>query len=412
MNRSSEVRHSAHYQQREKDFEEINKLIKMLPEDRFRFTFFRDQNSAPFKYLVQAKIRSVMRITGYGAPYYINQLDLEIFLPFHYPEKAQPRMRIDPPLFHPHVRLPIPVISDRLGSWIDPRSNQGGLGGFLLWALHSLVYQPAYILPDAAEIGNREALAWFRYWESAFKNYQVQGLFPTDPIQLPEIRAFTPKTFEVEGEKRFEVSAARPERMVIASGKSFQILETRPPYQPELAEIPAFRTSLQSNFRGSSQVHKVYLKPNAAEHIFEHIGWGKETSDNRVEQGGILVGRVIQDEQQSFIGIVEEAIPGRFAKGNSAYLEMDHETWKNMYDQADRILDARPEERLQIIGWYHTHPKGLDVFMSTTDLDTQQQTFANDWQFAIVLNPQKKTWRAFRGKEAQECLGFLVAAEQ
>jgi hypothetical protein len=46
--------------------------------------------------------------------------------------------------------------------------------------------------------------------------------------------------------------------------------------------------------------------------------------------------------------------------------------------------------------------------MSGTDLNTQQKMFSKNWQFAIVLNPQKQTWRAFRGADARECHGEII----
>ena len=87
---------------------------------------------------------------------------------------------------------------------------------------------------------------------------------------------------------------------------------------------------------------------------------------------------------------------------------MNHATWKKMIDRVDMMLDSNPNKDLQIIGWYHTHPNQLDVFMSETDVGTQMRFFSNDWQFAIVLNPHKKLWRAFHGKNAEECKGFLI----
>ncbi len=417
MNRSSVARQNVHFQQITRDYEEIRKLISLLPADKFRFTFFQEQNVAPYKYLLDAKIRSVSGISSYGSPMVRDGLTIEIFLPFNYPEKELPRLRIEPPLFHPHVRLPLPILGDRMGTWVDPREQRGGLGSLLLWVLHSLVYQPSYIIPSAADIANREALAWFHYWNMVFQNSQVSGLFPTDPIQLPEASTFIPKTFEVEAVKginnrKFKVDAGHPnEQVIVSSGKSFEILETKPAYQPETGRTPSFKTSMGSNFRGASRDQKLYLKPKAVEQIFEHIGWGKRTAENRVEQGGILVGNVIQDENQVLFGVVEEAIPGRFAKGNSAYLEMDHETWKGMFDEVDQILDANPDDRMQIIGWYHTHPNMLDVFMSSTNSDTQQHTFPNDWQFAIVFNPQREIWRVFHGRDVDECQGYFIANE-
>jgi len=90
---------------------------------------------------------------------------------------------------------------------------------------------------------------------------------------------------------------------------------------------------------------------------------------------------------------------------------MTHETWKEMLDKADKLLE-QSGSALQIIGWYHTHPNTLDVFMSGTDQNTQSRLFGNDWQFAIVLNPQKRIWCAFYGSHSTECQGYIIDNEE
>jgi len=82
---------------------------------------------------------------------------------------------------------------------------------------------------------------------------------------------------------------------------------------------------------------------------------------------------------------------------------MTHETWKDMLDVVDNL-----DSKLQIVGWYHTHPNDLDVFMSGTDTATQARVFSHDWQFAIVLNPHKKIWRSFYGANSNECQGYVI----
>jgi proteasome lid subunit RPN8/RPN11 len=163
-----------------------------------------------------------------------------------------------------------------------------------------------------------------------------------------------------------------------------------------------------SDYELSKTNHELYISMQAMNQIKNHIEWGEGTHNNQVEQGGILLGHVYKDSvKEIFFGIVEEAIAGKSAKGSGAYLEMDHTTWKEMIDYADNILDSNPQKNLQIIGWYHTHPNGLSVFMSGTDRSTQSRMFSNDWQFAVVLNPHKKVWRVFHGHDSKECKGFV-----
>lgn len=196
-----------------------------------------------------------------------------------------------------------------------------------------------------------------------------------------------------------------------ATRKKFEITGTAPPYEPSERPEPHFHVLdylTAASDVDCSDTHKLYITLGAMEQIAEHIGWGRRTEHNRAEQGGLLLGEVYKDAAQGLTyGVVTGAVEGASAKGSSAYLEMTHETWKEMLDAADAITSGRPDGGLQVIGWYHTHPNDLSVFMSGTDEATQRRLFARDWQFAIVLNPHSRRWRAFYGRDATECRGFV-----
>jgi hypothetical protein len=68
-----------------------------------------------------------------------------------------------------------------------------------------------------------------------------------------------------------------------------------------------------------------------------------------------------------------------------------------MHEQFAELQADRPD--LKIIGWYHTHPNDLGVFMSATDRRTQELYFNKPGDFAIVLNPQRCHSQAFLGPE-------------
>jgi proteasome lid subunit RPN8/RPN11 len=80
-----------------------------------------------------------------------------------------------------------------------------------------------------------------------------------------------------------------------------------------------------------------------------------------------------------------------------------------MLDELDIKRDTGGGTPIHVVGWYHTHPGELDVFMSSVDRHTQEKLFSEDWQFAIVLNPQRAEWRAFNGRAAEECRGVWLA---
>lgn len=221
-----------------------------------------------------------------------------------------------------------------------------------------------------------------------------------------------PQNKTMSNETKKTISADVIATKKIVASKKFQIIDLSPPHQ--LAEKPepqyVATSTIESDFiEGQNITHRLFISGQARKQIFEHIGWGRNTVENRVEQGGIMVGQAFTDKEKGHIfGVVKQAITGQSARGSAAYLELSHQTWKEMIDQVDELLDTNPDEGLQIIGWYHTHPNGLSVFMSGTDRATQSRLFYQDWHFAIVLNPHKQIWRTFHGKDAVECKGFMV----
>ena len=194
--------------------------------------------------------------------------------------------------------------------------------------------------------------------------------------------------------------------------RKFEITELSKVYEPEEKEHSEFNTIsyLDSSFSGNENIrHTLYIGKQSREQIFSHIGWGENFPKNQVEQGGIMLGHSFIDKKKNLIyGVVKHAITGESARGSAAYLALNHQTWKEIIDQVDELLDTNPEENYQVIGWYHTHPNSLSVFMSGTDKATQSHIFNKIWQFAIVLNPQKKIWRAFFGENSIECQGFMM----
>ena len=143
----------------------------------------------------------------------------------------------------------------------------------------------------------------------------------------------------------------------------------------------------------------LYISEGAERTIKEHIAWGKKTRQNVREQGGILVGRPVLAGER-LVGIAEYAIPANLSHASAAYLQMGTETWREMLD----IFDAQYKEAgLYVIGWFHTHPNSLPVFMSGTDMGTQRAFFNQEWHFSIVMNPHRKLIACFHSAEAVSC---------
>lgn len=326
-----------------------------------------------------------------------------------------------PTLFHPHFRpvFTIRMLGHTRGEWVDYKEEndddlEKDLGSYILRVARSLQYEKGYIKSNTNQIGNRKALDYYLN-----ESQRQPEKFPTDNILLP-----SGKTFKInhstytknQADNTAYTSYNRDSGSQIAQFQQpqrkvkFEITQSQPPYspiertQPELVCSP----KLNSDFRGSEERcpnRQLYITKSAFKTISDHIEWDRHTNENVVEQGGILLGNAFHDSATGIIyAIAERAIPGKLARGTSGYLEVTHETWKEMLDYVDQLNTG-----LQVIGWYHTHPNNLDVFMSGTDRATQARLFGNDWQFAIVLNPHKRIWRAFFGSLSHECKGYILS---
>ncbi len=143
----------------------------------------------------------------------------------------------------------------------------------------------------------------------------------------------------------------------------------------------------------------LYLSDQAEKEIKSHISWNKKTISNVNEQGGILIGKPFL-VGHSILGIVECVIPAEVSRASSAYLEMGTDTWAKMLEIYD---DKYKNEGLYVIGWFHTHPNSLSVFMSGTDMGTQRGFFNEDWHFSVVLNPHRRLIACFNSANADMC---------
>jgi len=165
----------------------------------------------------------------------------------------------------------------------------------------------------------------------------------------------------------------------------------------ELIEIYPFIENAKAKKRIDSPF--LVLSDEAVNGIKTHISWGKQTRDNVCEQGGILIGKPYSVNEQ-IIGVVECVIPADATHSSGAYLEMGTDTWVKMLDTYD---DLYKDKGLFVVGWFHTHPNMLSVFMSGTDMGTQRTFFNQPWHFAIVLNPHKRLIACFHSEKATPC---------
>jgi proteasome lid subunit RPN8/RPN11 len=135
---------------------------------------------------------------------------------------------------------------------------------------------------------------------------------------------------------------------------------------------------------------QVYIKKSALQNLITHL-----ESNLSVEQGGILFGNAYQDPSSQTIYVeITAAVAAPATIGTSAHLDFTPDSWTGIMDYA-RV--EHPEEN--IVGWYHSHPN-IGVFMSGTDMRTQQAFFYHPWCLSIVYDPVRRTIGYFLGKQA------------
>ncbi|MBD5525396.1 MAG: hypothetical protein HDR04_13460 [Lachnospiraceae bacterium] len=177
--------------------------------------------------------------------------------------------------------------------------------------------------------------------------------------------------------------------------------------------ITSGQVLFSDNFCSANKDHKLIIQSNAVKDIFEFIEWdvGKR-SDIRVEQGGVLLGKRFYDSTKDIhFAIVSKAIVSENADGSSAFLEITPECWRTIHDKIDDYKLESGDE-VVIVGWFHTHPNMLPVFMSGTDRSTQKLFFDGDNTYSVVINPQRHLMKAFRAAECYPTQAFFLIPEE
>lgn len=258
---------------------------------------------------------------------------------------------------------------------------------FIIELMHILVFDLSFYSNDKDRIKNHHIL----YEEfREFIDMHSSLSFPLEKDILLENR-FNQDKLDYKDVKLKHSSKKKNFKIVAITKKDF------------LSKIPFTLFSKKyiiDNYDYGQQNNTLFVTETACQEISEHIGWNRyDVGFNRVEQGGLLIGEVFEDNNIIY-GIAHRAIAGNLAKGSATYLDMNHKVWKSMLERADELIEKN--NNLHIIGWYHTHPNSLNVFMSGTDRNTHNKFFKESWHFAMVLNPHRKIRKVFNGKEVKE----------
>ena len=151
------------------------------------------------------------------------------------------------------------------------------------------------------------------------------------------------------------------------------------------------------------------MTATARREMFEFIQWrNMKTQANRNEQGGLLAGiHCSVPGYEGKICIVQHVFPLNEARSSAGYLDASAADWGVAYTKMDQ-LSAQLGERLEPLGWFHTHPNDLPIFMSGTDRFTQRKVFSGEYSYAVVLNPHTGRWGAFRSNDAHDACCVML----
>ena len=139
----------------------------------------------------------------------------------------------------------------------------------------------------------------------------------------------------------------------------------------------ALRWVSEDEIQGFSIGTRVFLTQDAFCRAVEHAA-----SDMENEVGGILAGRLSNGSDNGKWSIViEKVLPARFTRQGSTFITFTQDSLVAIINEME---DRFPE--LQIVGWYHTHPR-LGLFLSHYDTWLHHHFFPEPWQVALVMDP-------------------------
>ncbi len=163
------------------------------------------------------------------------------------------------------------------------------------------------------------------------------------------------------------------------------------------------------NYKTANSAYLLYILKDAADAILSFIEWDKHTEHNHTEVCGFMIGHHYYDESKDInYTEVESIITAPTDMSTEVYLQLSTDSMFAI-EQALDAYNAEHETDCKFVGWFHTHPNSLPVFMSSTDLITQTRYFSDDLGYAIVLNPHKLYWKAFRSASCADVKCMMVS---
>ena len=121
------------------------------------------------------------------------------------------------------------------------------------------------------------------------------------------------------------------------------------------------------------------------------------------EIGGLLLGRVTT--WQGTLSVeVKTTLAAMQTHAGPTHVTFTADSWAAMLE-----LQEREHPNLQIVGWYHSHPR-MGIFLSDLDLAIHRDFFPQPWHIALVINGQDRMagFFAWNGRDIQAQAGFYL----
>lgn len=110
------------------------------------------------------------------------------------------------------------------------------------------------------------------------------------------------------------------------------------------------------------------------------------TKDFENEIFGYLIGNILEWKGQIYV-VIEEILFILGAVHSDKYSASQIEGTAGKYERRfQKLKKKRDNDNLRIVGWWHSHPN-FGVFLSATDLKTQEYFFPESYQVALVVDP-------------------------
>ncbi|MFO3797868.1 MAG: Mov34/MPN/PAD-1 family protein [Anaerolineales bacterium] len=154
----------------------------------------------------------------------------------------------------------------------------------------------------------------------------------------------------------------------------------------ELLALLPFTAALQLVVGNAADL-RVVVRRTVMRGIYDHL------SQQSIEMGGLLLGRVFNDDGVLRAAHIEAFVPSVEFRGTGVSLQMGASVWN----------DARTAQApgQSVIGWYHSHPN-LGAFFSSTDRRTQAAFFTQTHSLGLVVDPMRIEEMWFSGPGARQ----------